>query len=98
MNDHDDPGNVDRPAPALDPHATLPEGIEYLGSYASLSAYLRAMLEPEVSPACAWILDHLDYAALRRRWESDGSRLTHQAGHVYRLTAPGPSVPPAPIS
>ena len=55
-------------------------------SYATIAAYLRAMLEPEVTPACAWILAHLDYAALQRRWESDGSRLLLARGHVYRVT------------
>ena len=63
----------------------LPDHAEYLGSYASITAYLRAMLEPEVSPACAWILEHLDYAAIQRRWESDGSRLVIARGHVYRV-------------
>ena len=58
---------------------------EYLGSYESVAAYLRAMLEPEVTSACAWILDHLDYAAVQRRWESDGSRLLSEHGQVYRL-------------
>lgn len=61
------------------------EGVEYLGSYDSVSAYLRAMLETEVSPACAWILDHLDYERVRRRWESDGSRLVLAEGCVYRV-------------
>ncbi len=61
---------------------------DYLGSYSSVVAYLRAMLEPEVSPACAWILDHLDYQAIQRRWESDGGRLMWERGHVYRLGAP----------
>lgn len=63
----------------------LPDDAEYLGSYASITGYLRAMLEPEVSPACAWILEHLDYEAVRRRWESDGSRLVLARGHVYRV-------------
>ena len=66
--------DVDLPVPAPDPSDTIPEGMEYLGSYPSISAYLRAMLEPEVTPACAWILDHLDYLAVQRRWESNGSR------------------------
>jgi hypothetical protein len=64
--------------------AAVPE-TEYLGSYESVAAYLRAMLEPEVTPACAWILDHLDYEAVRRRWEGDGSRLLCEHGHIYRL-------------
>ena len=75
-------------APDL-PDATLPEDAEYLGSYSSVQAYLRAMLEPEVTPACAWILAHLDYAAIQRRWESDGSRLVRAHGHVYRLATSG---------
>ena len=66
------------------PDRTMAES-EFLGSFSSITAYLRAMLEPEVSPACAWILDHLDYRAVQRRWESDGSRLVHEAGHIFRL-------------
>lgn len=69
------------------PSDTIPDGIEYLGSYCSIPAFLRAMLEPEVTPACAWILDHLDYQAVQRKWESDGSRLMLELGHVYRLVA-----------
>jgi hypothetical protein len=63
------------------------EGVDYLGSYDSIPGYLRAMLEPEVTTACAWILDHLDYAAVLRRWECDGSRLVIERGHVYRIAA-----------
>lgn len=63
------------------------ESAEYLGSYESISGYLRAMLEPEVTPACAWILDYLDYEAVRLRWESDGSRLVSDQGHIYRVAA-----------
>lgn len=63
--------DLDLPVPAPDPSDTIPEGVEYLGSYRSIPAYLRAMLEPEVTPACAWMpLDHLDYQAVQRRWES----------------------------
>jgi len=97
MNGHDDPDDPGSdPADEFDVEITeegdpdLPvasatiSDAEYLGSYESVPAYLRAMLEPEVSPACAWILEHLDYAAIRRRWESDGSRLVSEHGHVYR--------------
>lgn len=77
---------------ALDPSDTIPDGMEYLGTYCSIPAFLRAMLEPEVTPACAWILDHLDYQAVQRRWESDGSRLMLELGHVYRLRAPSPTM------
>ena len=80
--------SVDLPTPTPDASDTIPDGIEYLGSYSSVSSYMRAMLEPEVTPTCAWILDHLDYQAVQRRWESDGSRLMIERGHVYRLSTP----------
>jgi hypothetical protein len=64
---------------------TLPDSAEYLGCYASVHAYMKAMLEPEVTPACTWILDHLDYQAVQHRWEQDGSRLIIERGHIYRL-------------
>jgi hypothetical protein len=73
----------------LDRH-TVPEGVEYLGDYASLELYFRSQLEPEVSRGCAWILDHLDYQAIQKRWESDGSRLVCESGCVYRISAPDP--------
>lgn len=59
---------------------TIPEGIEPLGSYPSLEAYFRAMLEPEIQPGVHWILDLLDYSEVQRRWESDGSRLMCERG------------------
>jgi len=80
--------SLDLPAPMPDGSDTIPEGMEYLGSYSSIPSYMRAMLEPEVAPSCAWILDHLDYQAVQRRWESDGSRLVIERGHVYRLAVP----------
>ncbi len=93
----EDDDYLDLPVPAPDSCDTIPDGMEYLGSYASIRAYLRAMLEPEVTPACAWILEHLDYQAAQRRWESDGSRLVIECGHVYRLAAPGDvGDPPGP--
>jgi hypothetical protein len=75
-----------------DPGPTSPEHAEYLGSYDSVPAYLRAMLEPEVSRACGWILDFLDYPGLQRRWERDGSRLVCVRGQVFRLA--GDTDPP----
>lgn len=69
----------------------LLEGAEYLGTYPSVPAYLRAMLEPEVSRACGWILALLDYPAVQRRWESDGSRLVCQRGQVFRRAPREPS-------
>jgi len=87
-------GEMDLPASAPGPGDTIPEGVEYLGSYKSIADYMRAMLEPEVTPGCAWILDHLDYRVLQRRWESDGSRLMIERGHVYRLAVSGPEGDP----
>jgi len=88
---------VDLSMPMPDPSDTISEGMEYLGSYNSIPAYMRAMLEPEVTPGCAWILDHLDYQAVQRQWESDGSRLMIERGHMYRLLASGPEGdPPGP--
>ena len=105
-NDHNDPSSSDPadeldvdltdPTPLPDPGDTQPDGVEYLGAYTSIVAYLRAMLTPEVTPACAWILDHLDYAAVQRRWELDGSRLMLEQGHVYCLTAPTDGDQPGP--
>lgn len=100
MSHHDDPKDPDEPGdeidvgrtsdpvrtPPRDPSDTLPEGIEFLGTYATITEYLRAVLEPEVSAGCAWLLDHVDYAAVRRRWESDESRLVIERGHVYRIS------------
>lgn len=77
---------LDRPMP--DPGDTLPEGMDYLGAYDSIPAYLRAMLEPEVSPACGWLLDHLDYVEIQRRWERDGCCLMLERGRVYRVVTP----------
>ncbi len=80
---------LDLPLSAPDAGGTIPEAAEYLGTYSSIPAYLRAMLEPEVSAACSWILDHLDYVAVQRRWERGGGRLVLERGHVYRVAVPG---------
>lgn len=73
--------------------STLPEGLSYLGDYPDLRSYLHAQLEPEVSEPCSWILDHLDYQAIQKRWETDGSRLICESGCIYRLAPlePAPS-------
>lgn len=86
--DGDRDGNPAPPTPG--PGDPASGEMEYLGSYSSIPGYLRAMLEPEVTPACAWILDHLDYLSVQRRWESEGSRLVLEHGHVYRVTGRGP--------
>lgn len=64
---------------------TQVEGLTYLGDYPDLEGYLRAQLEDQVSAACSWILDCLDYAAVQRRFERDGSRLVCESGRVYAL-------------
>ena len=67
---HDPPSAPSQhPADEVDVDLIIPEGAEYLGSYDSVPAYLRAMLEPEVSRACGWLLDLLNYSAVQRRWE-----------------------------
>lgn len=67
---------------------TRVEGLTYLGDYPDLASYLRAQLEDQVSAACGWILDCLDYAAVQRRFERDGSRLVCESGRVYALDDP----------
>ena len=67
---------------------TLVEGLTYLGDYPDLESYLRAQLEDQVTAACGWILDCLDYAAVQRRFERDGSRLVCESGRVYALDDP----------
>lgn len=69
---------------------TIEEGAEYLGSYPTLEAYFRAMLEPEIASGVHWLLDTVDWAEVQRRWESDGSRLLCEHGQVYRLAIPEP--------
>lgn len=65
--------------------ATIPEGVEFLGEYASIELYLRSQLEPEIARGCHWILDCLDWSAVQAEFESDGSRLMLEHGHVYKL-------------
>jgi hypothetical protein len=64
---------------------TRVEGLTYLGDYPDLESYLRAQLEDQVTAACRWVLDCLDYAAVQRRFERDGSRLVCESGRVYAL-------------
>jgi hypothetical protein len=74
---------VDEPEPS----SALSDEAEYLGTYDSIAAYLRAMLEPEVSAGCAWLLDCLDYEEVQQRWEGGGHRLVLAEGRVYRVPA-----------
>jgi hypothetical protein len=86
---------ADRPADAerLLDRDTEVEGLTYLGDYPDLRSYLRAQLEDQVSAACGWILDCLDYAAVQRRFERDGTRLLCEAGSVYALARPHAATP-----
>jgi len=82
-----DPDEVDID---IDPEAgpaSLPEVAEYLGDFESIEAYLRAMLEPEIAPGVMWLLDYLEMAQVRARFESDGSRLHVARGKVFRTRA-----------
>lgn len=65
--------------------ATDPEGAEFLGEHPTLIDYMRSQLEPEIARGCHWLLDCLDWSEVRARFESDGSRLMIEHGHVYRL-------------
>jgi hypothetical protein len=78
-----DESAVEKPEPS----SALSDEAEYLGSYDSVAAYLRAMLEPEVSAGCAWLLDCLDYEEVQQRWEGGGHRLVLAEGRVYRVPA-----------
>lgn len=69
----------------FDPDTTIPEGVEYLGTYPTIEAYLRDMLEPEISRACAWVLDCVDWREVQKRFESDGSRLMVECGQVFKV-------------
>jgi hypothetical protein len=64
------------------------DGVEYLGTYASLEAYLRAIIEPEIAPGLVWLLDHLDYEAVVGRFENGRYRYFWEHGHVYRGRLP----------
>lgn len=86
--DDDDDGDDECPRPrARRPLAadTWHEGIEYLGSYPTVQAYMRAQLEDCIMTEMHWLLDCLDWSAVQRRWESDGSRLLCERGQIYKI-------------
>jgi hypothetical protein len=78
--------DVDLEDEDTDPGATIPEGVSYLGTYPTIEAYLRDMIEPEVSRACAWILDTMDWSMVQARFEADGSRLFCECGQVFKVS------------
>jgi hypothetical protein len=82
----------DPPPPPFPPDEpdldALPEGVEYLGTYPSLAAYVRTLLEPEVSRGAAWILDYLDYDAVLGRFEGGIFDYFWAGGHVFRAPCP----------
>lgn len=61
-----------------------PESVEELGTYPSIEAYLRRQLEDLVDRSIDWILDHLDYGEVLKRFESNGSRYYVERGRVYK--------------
>ncbi|MBL9103660.1 MAG: hypothetical protein JNL82_22125 [Myxococcales bacterium] len=61
------------------------EDAELVGEYPSVEEYLRDMLEPEISPACTWLLDYLDWDAVLLKFEEDGARYVCQDGQVFRI-------------
>lgn len=87
------PDEVDIDVDPDDVPATRLEVSEYLGDFVSIEAYLRAMLEPEIAPGVAWLLDCLDMGRVLARFESDGSRL-----RIEQLSAAVMGGVPAPRS
>lgn len=73
-------------------HPTIPEGVEYLGSYPTLEDYMRDMLSPEISRECEWLLDYVDWPSVVARFEGKG-RLMVECGQVFRI-APATPRPP----
>lgn len=60
---------------------------EFLGEFPTVDSYLRNSLEDLIHPGVHWLLDHLDFVAVRRRFERDGCRYECIAGRVYRRTS-----------
>jgi hypothetical protein len=85
-----DDDRLDLPIPELD--ATAPERAEFVGEYPSIHDYFKALLEPEVSAACRWLLDCLDMEAVQRRFEDHGRfRYVTEGNGIYRVgILPGP--------
>lgn len=68
-----------------EPRAEAPEeGDEFLGEYASVEDYFAGMLGELMHPEIVWVLECVDFAEVRRRFEADGSRYFRVAGAVYR--------------
>lgn len=60
---------------------------DFVGEFPTVDSYLRNHLEELIHPAAHWLLEHLDFAAVRQRFESDGCRYECVAGRVYRRTS-----------
>lgn len=78
----DDPNDFD--FTVLD-EDTLEEVAELLGEYASLDDYFRGQLEELLVPGALWLLECLDMAAVRRRFEGGRHRYFVQGGRVFRV-------------
>lgn len=59
---------------------------DFVGQFPTVDSYLRNSLEEFIHPDVHWLLDHLDFVAVRRRFERDGCRYECIAGRVYRRT------------
>lgn len=60
---------------------------EYLGRYECVEDYLRSMVEPEVSEAAAWLLEHVDWAGVLKRFEGGRYRYVLADGELFRVVA-----------
>lgn len=67
---------------------TVEEEIEFMGTYPSLEAYARSVLEEFIAPAGMWVLDHLDWEAVLNRMEAGRYRYVIEGGAVYRAGMP----------
>ncbi len=60
------------------------DALDLLGEYTSLDHYFRSALEEFVDSGARWLLDCLDMALVRRRFDGDRYRHEFVAGKVYR--------------
>ena len=81
--DNRDEDSADEAEPVVPP--ITPESMAFVGEYASVEAYFRAMLGEAMDPSVVWVLEHVDERAVRRRFEAGGVRYHGCAGSVYRV-------------
>lgn len=85
-NDHPDEFDVDMtPEPAVSGEAE----VECLGTFPSLSAYLRSQVELLLIADGMWLLDCIDYERVLGMLEGGHHRIWHDdRGRVYRRRLP----------